>query len=359
MTKVLGHGPAGVLSAVEATTTESSQGNVRGGPAQGGGDHFSPFAAAGMNLDPPPPASEIPTAVELVKSLVALPGGKALSEEERTTLTRRLVPNTTLSNLMRQRLREVLGTLPDLSVDAQAQRIRAFIEDEEGLPKGAAIYTVGARLRQPYTILGPVDVPGHAFLSVSSAPAELYRVTIQGHSVEVAMAYEHPDAQVSIEALAQALAALPLPILRLVRTVRVEPEFNPQDQHWAQLFGMDGFRSFMTASPTGEISIYPHDLLPAHLLGLEEALIHEAGHVLSQRFWGRNELQGDWSGWAKAAAKDGLHVSAYARKSLHEDFAETYLTYHAVLGTPQEGEWRKLFRARFAMLDQLVRVDLE
>ncbi|MBK6689054.1 MAG: hypothetical protein IPG45_31595 [Deltaproteobacteria bacterium] len=359
MKKVLGHGQTAPPPAIDATRTESPKGSVGEGPSLQLGDRFSPYAASGMDLDPPRPASAIPTVVELVKALVALPGGKVLSEEERTTLTRRLATNTALSSSIRQHLHAVLETLPALPPDDQTQRIRAFIQDEEGLPKGAAMYAKGFRLRQPCAIVGPVDVPGHAFRSANAAPAELYQVTIQDHTVEVAVAYEHQDAQVSIEALADALAALPGPILRLLRLIRVEPGPNPQDPHWAKFFGMDGFRSFMTADQAGEISIYPHDLPPAHPLGLEEALIHEAGHVLSQRFWGRNDRQGDWSGWARAAAKDGLHVSAYARKALHEDFAETYLTYHLVLGTPQEGEWRKLFRARFAMLDQLVRVELE
>ena len=133
----------------------------------------------------------------------------------------------------------------------------------------------------------------------------------------------------------------------------VEPDFNPQDEHWAKAYNRPNFHSYMTAGSEGVVRIYP-TTTPSAQSTLNGDLIHETGHTLSKRQFGEDSNTGPkWGAWNAAAASDGLHTSQYGRSSPDEDFAESLELYQQVKGTPEEAEVRKLFSSRIAILDAM------
>jgi hypothetical protein len=239
--------------------------------------------------------------------------------------------------------------------EAQAAALKKFITDEPGSPDVVAQNATEPATLPPYTVSQPVAEAQHQFDS-GKADAQHYTVTVGGHAVDVFMANTSstPNHH-TIEQVAKGLAALPAQSLALVKTVSVNPDFNPADAHWAEVYHRPDFHSYMTAGSAGDVNIYP-TTIPQGQAGMDVSMIHETGHVLSKRQFGENSTQGEkWKAWNDAAASDGMHPSQYARSSGDEDFAESLALYQQVKGTPQEAEQRKLFPGRFAILDGMTK----
>jgi hypothetical protein len=149
-------------------------------------------------------------------------------------------------------------------------------------------------------------------------------------------------------------------VLALIKRIDLNPAVNPDDAKWAadpgyaKATGGSFPGSYMTCGSDGVVSIYP--TAPEHAQSVEElsaALLHESGHAESDKAWGDSPSDKGWDPWKAAMASDGLSASKYAQAAPTEDFAETWLQYQQVRGTPREYELSKLMPARFAILKAL------
>lgn len=205
-----------------------------------------------------------------------------------------------------------------------------------------------------YRVSGPSTSYLHKFVSGRSLTAHKYEIATGGARVPVFVSpalAKNGLKTLSIEQIAQGLSTLPRASLDLVKGINLEGQANQHDAAWAHQYETGSFKSYMTAGSNGVINIFPSD---AHdMNALNEVLVHEIGHILSHGAWGYGETAG-WAAWKRAAEKDAVVVSQYAEKSPEEDFAEVFVAYVAVKGTPQETDLRATMPARFALIDQLL-----
>jgi hypothetical protein len=203
-------------------------------------------------------------------------------------------------------------------------------------------------------ISGPTPLSKHPFRT-GRADGQSYTVSVNGQNITVNIANSHPAGTKvhTVEQVARALAGLPNCSRSGVRSVNVEPFHNQLDAMYSREFGRPNFRSYMTAGLTGDISIYPtQNAQPQSTL--TNTLLHESGHVLSQRRLGTSpSTDAKWKEWAEASKKDGQVPSQYARASQQENFAETFVLYHRVRKTPEEGAARRSFPNTFKIIDEL------
>lgn len=223
--------------------------------------------------------------------------------------------------------------------------------------------------RQAYTVSEPVRVT-HAFPSgttknaTDDLPALKYTVTVDGKSIDVYMPAEGTDtdkyAYPTIEQIAKGLAAQPGPSIDATREVVLNP-VTPKDS------GADMYAG------NGTISINPHDAdNPREQKDLDFTFMHESAHLVNQPFKGGYiPGLGYIPGWNEAVNKDHMFSTHYAGDNYiqdqndpqaqppsaspdpAEDFAEAYMIYHLVKGTPDEAQMRALMPARFAILDRM------
>jgi hypothetical protein len=290
-----------------------------------------------------------------LNALTTNPGFKQLTTAEQALLNRRVSSTAPLSQTVRFELNVLMGG-PAFnasgSPEAQASALRTFISAEIGTPDVVASNATEPTSVPAYAISDATPAPDFAF-DAGQANATRFTVTVEGKAVNVIVADHAPDHHHTIEQVAKGLAALPAQSLALVHEVQVEPDYNPTDAHWAQVYSRPDFHSYMTAGADGDVRIYP-TTIPQSQAALDGSLIHETGHVLSKREFGEDSTQGPkWAAWNAAAASDGTHPSQYAKSSGDEDFAESLELYQQVRGSPREAETRKLFPARFAILDEL------
>lgn len=313
-------------------------------------------------LDAPSPdlerilAAMTPSISDTVNKLNSTPGFKGLSDAERAQLTRWCSTSAPVSESIRREVRIVTesSTFTALPADQQTAALRTFLMTEQGLPAVVSIGLSDPTTSPPYELRPPVALPNHGF-ETSNVDAKLYEFIAKGHHVNIVVPNSFDDNQATIDQIAKGLAALPEASLALVHSVTAQPKTNPLDAHWAEVYKHPGFRSYMTAGAAGDVTIYPSSS-PTSQGSLNGSLIHETGHTLSMRLFGTQNTEGKWVEWNNAAKTDGLHVSTYAQSSPDEDFAETLEFYQITKGTPQAAEARKLFPARFAILDSILKV---
>jgi hypothetical protein len=134
---------------------------------------------------------------------------------------------------------------------------------------------------------------------------------------------------------------------------------NQADEYWEKEYKMKDFSTYMMAGASGLIDIFPTKVRPSQS-DVDGSMIHETGHILSQRTWGGQFPAFDslfhpgWERWRKAEEKDGSHASAYAKTARIEDFSETLRLYYSVKGTPEAAEVRALMPERFKLIDELL-----
>jgi hypothetical protein len=134
----------------------------------------------------------------------------------------------------------------------------------------------------------------------------------------------------------------------------MNPRPNPADAHWATHYGIPNFRSFATAGADGVVDLYPMTSGSRPALYLAGSLTHESGHTLSIAAWGNSGTDPRWARWDAAMASDGIRASGYAASSRDEDFAEAFVIYQRVRGTPEEAEMRGIMPERFRLIDELL-----
>lgn len=208
--------------------------------------------------------------------------------------------------------------------------------------------------RAAVTRTGPTEVTGHAF---ASGAADAYRYVLafpDGQQVEIFLPKTKDPTRGyhTIEEIEEAVAYLPEPNRKVLRTVQLNPGANPQDAHWAVEYNQPNFRSYMTAGANGIVDVYPDSTTStAPQSTVTGVMQHETGHVWSMRTWGNDTTQGKWLQWKAAMDSDRVPVSAYATNDIVEDVAETIQAYSSTKGAPAHEEYRRIVPARFAMLD--------
>jgi hypothetical protein len=154
----------------------------------------------------------------------------------------------------------------------------------------------------------------------------------------------------TLEQIAKGVARIPAPLRADLERVVVNPysyrfAIGENDDHRADMTAGDGLVTLYALERTDE--------------ALTLTLLHELGHVQSFAKWSYDTDAKGWQQWRTAMEKDGVAPSRYARENAsepgHEDFAEATVAYFLTQNTPQHAEFKAMFPARFAILDQLNR----
>lgn len=218
--------------------------------------------------------------------------------------------------------------------------------------------------RSAYTVSDPVDIT-HDFASATvanqtdSLPAMEYTVTINGREIKVIIpkdldteAHAYPTA----EQIAKGLAAMPEASLEATSTVVVNPA-RPFENGAAMYANRDEQTFWINPGAANQ---------PWSQRSLDYTFLHESAHLVEQPS-AYSLLPWAPPGWNQAIESDGVFPTHYASAnyietdqnhhqpslSPTEDFAEAYLIYHAVVGTPDEAQMRALMPERFKILDQM------
>ncbi|MBF2054316.1 MAG: hypothetical protein IGS03_12765 [Candidatus Sericytochromatia bacterium] len=183
----------------------------------------------------------------------------------------------------------------------------------------------------------------------SEVAMQQHQLQIQGHSLEVLLPASAQADLPSLSEVQQALAAMPPQLLQHLKQVVVTPQ-----PYRFEMPNGDMRSANMTAHSDGKITVYPH---PRDAENLASTFLHELGHIQTFAHWSADMQHPGWQRWQAAMQADGIAPSEYARSNASEpgveDFAESTVAYYSSLGSPAHEEYRQLFPARFALLDEL------
>jgi hypothetical protein len=234
------------------------------------------------------------------------------------------------------------------------ESFRDYLKAQPGVPQ---LVASGPNLmkekRAATTKSGPEEVSKFKFRS-GKADAHKYLVKIGSVSIPVYLP-KNPDPAKgnfhTIDEVANGLGILPAVSLAAVVAVHVEPNQNPDDAYWAKEYKKPGFRSYMTAGSSGIINIYPTKNKQGQGQ-MDTSMIHETGHIISQRRFGEDSSKGrNWTNWSRAASEDIIIPSGYAKSSPAEDFSESLALFSQVAGTIYDAQIRALMPERSKILD--------
>ena len=155
--------------------------------------------------------------------------------------------------------------------------------------------------------------------------------------------------EITPEQAAQSLATLNDVQRAKTNTVVLSPYPNPDDEEWKKTHHDPNHTSAASAS-NGLIHFYPAG--GGDQSQCDDYMQHEAAHNCDYELYWADPANKE--AWQKAIDNDKRAVSAYAEKSIEEDFAETMRVYNLTKGTPCEAKGRERFPARYAELDRLV-----
>jgi hypothetical protein len=204
-----------------------------------------------------------------------------------------------------------------------------------------------------YTLTGPTEQKNYVFRG-KTADAEVWSLTfVDGITIGIVApkALEPGYHNHTVQQAAEAVSHLPKFNRSVINTILLNPVVNPDDNRVDEY---DNPRSYMTAGVAGVVTIYPgEDTESLHSdEEMQSVMIHETGHTWAFRTWGTDETKGKWLEWKQAMDKDHTFVSNYAKKSIHEDVAETINVYVSAQGSPRFKKYRQVVPHRFAMLDR-------
>jgi hypothetical protein len=294
----------------------------------------------------------------VVDAVTLSSGFGTLSEPHRQQLVKVL---TGCANQLSERARlfaDALTTSAEFrtaSAEEQGAQLESFVNEPPYLPDAYISPEIDAALKESRAVRGPGRPVQRAFRN-GVAEGMDYEVRIGEQSIAVFFETEHDAAlqHHTIEDVMTSLAALPAECRARLKFVQVNGFANPDDASWAKEFGLDAFRSYMTADVAlATIDVYPTEWV-ADPAVMACTLIHEVGHFVSAEKMGP---LGDerWKGWQDAMASDQFVVSEYAQQSPDEDFAETIIAYQLARNTPAAAELRDLMPGRFQLLDTLLK----
>jgi hypothetical protein len=203
----------------------------------------------------------------------------------------------------------------------------AYQSRPAGLASDTTVVTVGA----------PTDAD-KALIPVFRPKADKLTPTLNYHTLD--------DIQ-------KGLSTLPARNAKEILRVDVEPGPNPQDPHWKKVYKDANFHSYMTAGADRVVRVFPSSGAVPSETWMEGSFIHETGHIVSERAFGRGSTGPKWKPWKDAMKSDVIHPSDYAKKSPAEDFSEMVQLFQMEKGRRREQEIRKMFPARVAILDSM------
>lgn len=306
----------------------------------------------------------VPEFQEMKKTL----GYQALYGTERTQLAFLIAGSTSMSKKAAAAMRKLLD---DPKVDkADPEPFRRFISGDAHLSFDTRLPGEARLPRDKYTLGAPTDVAAHPY---RSGPAAAVKTTVEitgknaagaavVHSIEIFApksfkTYKKGRVLPTAAEVAEVLAELPVPSRDAIKRVDLHPVRNPDDAYWlaqpeyAQ--GGKDFVSHMTAGSDGTVDVFP-STANASMLEIETTMLHESGHVVSNKAWGDDNKDAKWDPWRQAMKADGLKLSKYATSSESEDFAEAWVLFAPAYLSARRREVKALIPNRFALMEGLV-----
>jgi hypothetical protein len=285
-----------------------------------------------------------------VEEMRATAGYKGLSDHWKERIDALVKGRTTLSRGAPAKLRELLDS-PKLDKGDRVTFIN-FVRNAPFLPANTELPADWHPNVSPFSVAQQTPVKAYRFRGktadalrhvVSIRPAARADKPALRVPVTEAQAFEPPRPGYVLptaDAVALALAELPLDSLLRITRIDLNPVPNPDDRAWAKdaNYAQGGtFASSMSSRPDGSVTIYPS---PDNedLTTMVVELVHETGHIASDRALGATEDEPGWSAWGNAMVEDGTNVSTYGRSSFSDDFAEAWALWLPVRGTPGEQE---------------------
>jgi hypothetical protein len=263
-------------------------------------------------------------------------------------------PTNAVSRTFRMHLRGRFGAIGKTAKADQVKALSGLINSSATLP-GVVDEEVQTK---PLTyVLGTASVTkGYAFPG-KKADADITPVTFSdGTKIEVASPHAPMKAgyhQHSVAEAADAASYLPAESRKVLKTIVLSPEVNPDDAYWAVEYKTPDFHSYMTGGADGVVTVYPSKKGPQPGDNYRRGTVmHETGHVWSAKTWGDDRAKGGWVRWKAAMDSDRVAVSGYAQNSIDEDVAETIQIYSSTKGTPKYDEYKTLVPARLALLEK-------
>lgn len=288
--------------------------------------------------------------------LYKLPGFAALTPELRTKAIHLFGgTNPQISKAARADLGTRLEGLGKLPASEGAQALSKLIDEQPGLPGTVQRSpTDFAGFRTVYTTpKGKAEQ--HAYRSSSSQDSLLYEFKVGGYTIPIHQSTANwlgtPPAP---KGLFEDLARLPPVSLSVIKNLILEPGSNPDDPWFASKFGESGFTSAASASAEGTVWMWSGGGGAKQSTGGVLTLLHETAHTLSFKHFGNDYQSAGWDPWRAAIASDGVRPSTYARKTVGEDFSESYALYWSVRGSSEEAQVRALMPKRFALIEEII-----
>ncbi len=289
--------------------------------------------------------------------LYKLPGFSALAPELRTKAINLFGgTNLQISKPARAHLATQLEALGKLSPEAGAKELSRLLQDQPELPTTVhRSPTDFSGFRTVYTT--PKGKPEqHVYRSTSSKDSLVYDLKVGGYAIPIHQSTARwSGTPLAPKRLFEELARLPPVSLSLIKNLILEPGANPDDPWFASKFGESGFQSAASASAEGTVWMWNDwaSDAPSSAQGVL-TLLHETAHTLSFKYFGQDYEAAGWDPWRAAIAADGVRPSTYARKTVGEDFSESYALYWSVRGTAEEPQVRALMPQRFALIEELI-----
>ncbi|QWP78332.1 hypothetical protein J5226_08055 [Lysobacter sp. K5869] len=306
-------------------------------------------------------------ALTQVGTLIDSPAFRGLNEDQQTQALALFGNNTAVSSAARQKLEGL-----DLNDTASLRKFMLTEARPTDLWRDAAPDSgVADSRRKPYDISGP-ETTDYEFASGTEPnknvkePALKYTVHVDGREIDVIVpaseARDDGKSYPTVDQIAKGLAAQPSPSLAATEKVVVNP-YTPKETDKNGQVVDSGADMYATG---GSFYVNPHGVdRPRVQKDFDFTFMHETAHLVRQPS-GPFGIPMEWN---LAVQKDQLFSTHYADdryvadggsaidKDLGidpgEDFAEAYMTYHLVKGTPDEAQMRALMPERFAILDRM------
>lgn len=281
-----------------------------------------------------------PTARATLVKLVLSPGFALLERQEQTVLLHEMGgKNTIVSKPARAALAKALATMAQGSASEQCDRLSAFLKKQDWPDWETWKGAWDKRTSPPDSVKGPSPVANGPFRLTTGA-ADQYDVKYGSKIIPVFVPAGTPRKQV--EALIHTMDALPNANRETIDRVVMEARDEPPSRDYSPA-RFDAGGGTVRAYPSG-MALEPPDRRMS-------ALVHESAHLIDSRM---STLDPKWAAkWDQAIADDIAKPSQYGKRSAAEDFAEAYLTYKLVKGTPDEKEFRAMFPTRFKLIDEV------
>ena len=287
------------------------------------------------------------------KTVTALKGWATLTAAEKAQVEPLLFGATNaVSVAARGHLRTIFSGLAAKTEAQQKASLTGLVGSQDAMPSvvseqvetAAATYTLGAA----------ATVKDYAFRGKKADAEKTIATYDDGKAIDI-FAPKAPYAkgvhQHTVAEAADAAAYLPKPSRAVLTKIVLNVQENPDDAHWAVEYKDPNFHSYMTASPSGEVTIYPDSKAQPGDNYRRGTMIHETGHTWSYKAWGTDTSKGKWVTWKAAMTKDGNAVSDYAQASIAEDVAETIQIFGSMKGTPKYDEYKAMVPNRFKILE--------